>query len=386
MLYELLDQKFKLFDGVFGSSDEVLGSIESGVELEKRIVEIYRTCRTAEEIQTAFDALQRALEPQIEGKMLKARQTLLENFDDEVLQKVRMNVSAFLSRFEKQLWLLTNHALEGKANFDELRKQFALASNPYPVDGVDTGTYHLARHVEGAHLYRIGHPLAQAIISEAKEQDLGTSHLIFNCSAQRPRSAALEPYIGKSGWLQASALTIDTFESEDYILMAARTDDGEWLSEELAGKLMLLNAETQDAEKIDANVSTAMVGKLRDQQARVIEESEKRNGIYFDEEMTKLDKWADDKKTGLEIQIKDIDKQIRLYKSEVRKVGQLVEKVKLQREIKDLEKKRSELRNNYFTAQDEIDIKKEQLIGSVEARMKHNIVSRELFTIRFSIT
>ena len=38
-VYELLDQKFKLFKGVFGASDEVLGSIESGVDFEKRILE-----------------------------------------------------------------------------------------------------------------------------------------------------------------------------------------------------------------------------------------------------------------------------------------------------------------------------------------------------------
>ena len=33
-VYELLDQKFKLFNGVFGASDEVLGSISSGVDFE----------------------------------------------------------------------------------------------------------------------------------------------------------------------------------------------------------------------------------------------------------------------------------------------------------------------------------------------------------------
>jgi hypothetical protein len=36
-----LDQKFRLFDGVFGASDEVLGSIGNGVDFEKRIAGIY---------------------------------------------------------------------------------------------------------------------------------------------------------------------------------------------------------------------------------------------------------------------------------------------------------------------------------------------------------
>ena len=54
-VYELLDQKFKLFSGVFGASDEVLGVIESGVEFEKRIAAIYQNCRTTAEIESEFN-------------------------------------------------------------------------------------------------------------------------------------------------------------------------------------------------------------------------------------------------------------------------------------------------------------------------------------------
>ena len=44
-VYQLLAQKFQLFDGVFVASDEVLGAVESGVDFERRIAEIYQTCR-----------------------------------------------------------------------------------------------------------------------------------------------------------------------------------------------------------------------------------------------------------------------------------------------------------------------------------------------------
>src|SRR5262244_857795 len=57
-VYQLLSQKFQLFEGVFGASDEVLGAIESGVDFEKRIGDIYQNCRRVDEIKTAFDALQ----------------------------------------------------------------------------------------------------------------------------------------------------------------------------------------------------------------------------------------------------------------------------------------------------------------------------------------
>ena len=49
-IHQLLEQKFKLFEGVFGSSDEVLGVIESGVDIERRILDIVQSCRTTEQI------------------------------------------------------------------------------------------------------------------------------------------------------------------------------------------------------------------------------------------------------------------------------------------------------------------------------------------------
>ena len=47
---ELLELKFNLFTGVFGASDDVLGSIEAGVDFERRILEIYQGCRSEEEM------------------------------------------------------------------------------------------------------------------------------------------------------------------------------------------------------------------------------------------------------------------------------------------------------------------------------------------------
>jgi polyribonucleotide nucleotidyltransferase len=105
-IYELLEKKFQLFSGVFGASDEVLGAIESGVDFEKRIIDIYQKCRTVDQIEFEFDALRDEMEEQIEDKMAQTRQSLLEHFDEEVQEKLRIqlkNSSETLSRYEQ--WL-----------------------------------------------------------------------------------------------------------------------------------------------------------------------------------------------------------------------------------------------------------------------------------------
>ena len=98
-VYELLDEKFRLFNGVFGASDEVLGAVESGVDFEKRIAAIYQKCRSPEQIEFEFDQLQKELETEIAEGQQDAREKLLDNFDQEVVEKVRIQSSDLLDRF-----------------------------------------------------------------------------------------------------------------------------------------------------------------------------------------------------------------------------------------------------------------------------------------------
>ncbi len=125
-VYELLDEKFRLFSGVFGASDEVLGIMESGVDFEKRIATIYQKCRTPEQIQFEFDQLQRELETEISEGQRDAREKLLDNFDQEVVEKVRIQSHDYLDRFNQRLWLLTQYLLAEFARFEENGYSFML--------------------------------------------------------------------------------------------------------------------------------------------------------------------------------------------------------------------------------------------------------------------
>jgi len=93
---------------VFGASDEVLGTLGSGLDFEKRIADIYQKCRTEGQIQFNFDELQQELEQQIDERIKQTRQKLLENFDEEVHEKLRVNLqesSEVLNKYDNWLWL-----------------------------------------------------------------------------------------------------------------------------------------------------------------------------------------------------------------------------------------------------------------------------------------
>ncbi len=185
-VFELLSEKFQLFEGVFGASDEVLGAIESGVDFEKRIADIYQRCRRPDEIKDAFDQLQRELSMEINASMTRTRQQLLENFDDEVREKLKVrdeSSRAFLTRYEQLLMQLTRYELDGYADFRN-DVGFHLKRQPFPEHARDIplGQYELPRRSGEAHLYRLNHPLATLLIDQARNRDLPPVQICFDYS------------------------------------------------------------------------------------------------------------------------------------------------------------------------------------------------------------
>ena len=391
-VYELLDQKFQLFSGVFGASDEVLGSIGNGVDFEKRISQIYTECRTPEAIEAAFDALQEELKSEISEKMLKARSTLLEDFDVSVQEKLKLNLALSLNNldtFERRLWMLTEYALAKDAIFDEEHHQFML-ENGSRYDGI----YRLTSERESkselvlpykVQPFRIGHPLAQKILNTYKDAQLPVEAIEFSYSGNEGKTALLEKIVGQSGWLKAQKVSIDSFEQEDHLLIACYTDAGEDVFPEIAERMLMLPASATGQETADQAVLQNTSMRIDRMKQEVLSDSANRNQTFFEDEMDKLDTWASDMKVSLEREITDLDAEIKLRKAEAKKMLQLKDKVAAQRNIKELEKKRADKRQNLYEAQDEVDARMEELLTKVEKMLEQKVEEKELFTLRWRL-
>ncbi len=140
-LYELLEKKLNLFDGVFGASDEILGALENGVDFEKRVLEIYQSCRMPSEINAAFDALRKDLETRIDQKMTEARSTLIERFDGDVRKRLRVageSAQAALTKRKQSEKSFTGSVLGSAGNG---RRQLALAAKEVRARAGDAVSY-----------------------------------------------------------------------------------------------------------------------------------------------------------------------------------------------------------------------------------------------------
>ena len=388
-IFELLDSKFNLFKWVFWASDEVLGVIDSWVDFEKRIAKIYQECRTEDEINTSFDALQKLMDDSIKENLGETRQKLLENFDEEVRERLKSNKQLSeesLKTFDRYLWSLTKWFLSDRATFSERDFAFSLEKNPFPDAQIPPWPYRMGRDVDEAHIYRPEHPLAHNIILAVHGTELSEAEIVFDYSNHDGKISVLESLVGKSGYIQMTRCTIESLDTQDEILVSGVDSNGTMIDPDTCRKLLRVSGEVRTPKiDIDSTILESL-SQIEDGLSKAYVDSiDAKNSDFFDEEIGKLEKWSDDMKTSLEIELKRLDIEIATLKTQARKIIQLDQKLEAQKTLKDLEKKRSDMRHNLYQIQDDIDKQKESLLSNVEARLKKSIQRQEILRIKFNV-
>ncbi len=384
-VYQLLDEKFRLFNGVFGASDEVLGAIESGVDFEKRIVAIYQKCRTPQQISFEFDQLQKDLETEIDDKRKEAREQLLNNFDQEVVEKLRVTSGDYLDRFEQWLWQITRYYLGPYARIDHGGYSFVLERNPFPGERIHLGTYRLGKRVEDANTYRIGHPLAQKILSICREIPTDTKCVSFDYRNSGKRIAVLEPLVGKQGWLLCSRASVTALETEDYLLFLGLTDTEDELDDTQCRRLFDIPGQEEGPMAVPAHVRSRCDCLISAETQRIATRLAEKNGVWFDTEMDKLDRWADDQRRSLKADLENLDAKIKELRKEARSAPNLPTKLDLQRLLRQLEAKRNEAWKQFDQSCRDLERKKDSLLDDISRRLNQITEREDLFMIRWQL-
>ncbi len=385
-VYQLLDEKFALFNGVFGASDEVLGAVESGVDFEKRIAAIYQRCRTPEQITFEFDQLQRELEAQIAEGQRDAREKLLDNFDQEVVEKVRIQSRDVLDQFNERLWQLTRYLLRDHARFEDADFSFTLHSNPFAGEAIHPGPYRMGKRTDDANTYRVGHPLAQSVLGLGQGLETVPAELTFRYTDSGKKIAILESLLGSSGWLTCARLTVSAMETEDHLFFAGLTDAGAPLDGAQCRRLFDLPGIVQQPSAVPATVAAAMGEALAQRQRNLLEEIGGRNGQWFDLEMDKVDRWAEDRRASLKGALDELDEALGAARKAARLAPTLPEKLERQREARVFEGRRDEAWRAFDQASREIDRQKDALLDEISQRLGQNAEQKLLFTLRWRLT
>ena len=386
---ELLTEKFNLFSGVFGASDEVLGRIEGGLDFEKRILQIYDTCRQPDQIEAAFNALQTELEEVIADRIKETQSQLLENFDEDVHDRLKLRLQdaeARLDKLGRWFWGVTRYALNDRARFDEQSYVFSLTT---PPTGIATGRYQLIRGAAQpdmlAHAYRLSHPLGEWSIDASLNAATPVATLNLDYSKHGARVSVIERLRDMSGWLTLVRLEVTAFETTEVLLFSGLTDDGQVLDQEACEKLMAIPAAGKPTP-LSTAVPEALLANSQRAVAATIAQVLEANQRLFNEERDKLERWADDKLLAAEEALKNTKARIAQLKRDARKAATLQEQDGIQRELSELGRKQRRLRQEIFAVEDEIIAKRDELIASLQQRLQEKTISKTLFSVRWQVT
>lgn len=389
---ELLTEKFNLFSGVFGASDEVLGRIEGGIDFEKRIQQIYDTCRKSQEIEAAFNALQSELEETISNRIKDTQTQLLENFDEDVHDKLKLRLNEAETRLDKLgrwFWGATCYALRNQAQFDEQAHAFSLFSAPKGSDElIPTGRYQLIRGASQpdmlAHAYRLSHPLGEWSIATCLNVPTPLATLNLDYDRYGSRISVIEQLRGKSGWLTLVRLSISAFETTESLIFSGYTDEGKSLDQDVCEKLMNIPA-NGNSTPLSASIPDVLDSNSKRRVEATIAEVLETNQRLFNAERDKLERWADDKLLSAEEALKNTKARIAQLKRDARKAVTLQEQQDIQNELSELERKQRRLRQDIFDVEDEIIAKRDELIDSLQQRLQQKTESQTLFTLRWQL-
>lgn len=385
-VYELLDQKFNLFKGVFGASDEVLGSIGNGVDFEKRILAIYQQCRTTEDIDRAFDSLQEELRDDIEDSIQQTKVSLFENFDEEVIEKLKIREtkdSTLLNKYNQLLWELTCDILHNNIRINPNGKhEFTLHYSP--ISGVPVGIYNLGKENSRGYNYRISHPLAQWVVNKAKQTETPCAVVEFDYSGRGAIISVLKQHIGNSGYLTFRVARYKSLnEAEEHILLAATDKQGSQMEHDFAVRLLSLPAKVISYQ--DFIIAAELSDIMETEQDHLLEKLELRNSDLITEEIIKVENWAEDNRKALQQKLTELDKAIDEKNNEFVSERNIRKKLTIQKEKDALNDKRDAAWREFDQKREELKKDKNKIISHLYELADGKMEIVDEYTIKWII-
>ncbi len=296
---ELLQEKLHLFNGLFGSSDEVLGALESGLDFQKKILEIYQSCSTPEEYEKAFVELQESLKDIISQTALQYRNLLLENTDQSVIalfKKIKVETGQVISDFDKDLLSICKLTLGNKLKFTGHEFIYTIDGYEFPV------AFKELRDDEEGKISRAhkDHPVISKIIDDnLKLQTNPIPSLVFKLSKHVSKISRLSDAKGKNGFIFLWKLKIIGVETEEILVPLV-------FIEKIKGKFDILDIAVAnellgvESESISTVFDNSLISKellletWKKWKKPVIEKYQKRNERLFDREIERISRYYND--------------------------------------------------------------------------------------------
>ncbi|MGI5818118.1 MAG: SNF2-related protein [Armatimonadota bacterium] len=361
-IVELLMEKIHLFDSVLGGTDEILGSIEDGMDFERRIFNILQSCRDPEEIDHAFDQLQLDLEDVLEDRKETGTSLLLGGFDERLRDHLKVAERETQKALDSRTEMLRDFCLD---TLDYHGAQVVQEDDIYEVytpsqfflhcedllDPKYRGTFRREADPSVSRFTK-DHPFVEAALSYHRDQGHRSAMRLLYTGNHNIHG--MEELVGSEGWWLNFKVTFEGYETEDHLLsLALLHQNGELIPNELLTENVsrITNEPLSPERSLPLPEADVVSAWLEPRIAELFEEIQERNAGYYLERREVLDEYYGAKGDGEVLAerrhqveetkraIAELDDQIDAASSSTEKATLYDERDKLEDRLFDLEGK-----------------------------------------------
>lgn len=369
---ELLDEKFHLFEGAFGVSDEVLGHIQSGNDIEKEILSIYLNCRTPEEIDSKFEEMLEKNRDSVDEKIRIAKEKLLTEFDEDVQKRLKDVHDRAKQCIDSKQAVVRDCVLSALPS-EVLVPKNSSFSVTKPVNGLHSGVEYsfIKDNSSNFEMIHISH----AAFKEMNKFEKIEGHIVFEIS-KKHRISILNEHIGKHGSFIIYRAMIDGIESFEALIPIFILSDGLALGIEASHKLLGATSKIRSAPNAPIDIKQF--------EGYVLAEIEKINSllktnseVLYHEEIEKIEFFFEDLVRQKKYEKDDLQKKIEDIKKERRKLP-LQAQASLNSEVSKLKDKQLKLDEEIAEIGKESREREKKLISSLEKKLSVNVEKKLL--------
>lgn len=311
---------------------------------------------------------------------------MLENFDEEVVQKLKMrhiDDTKRVNTYNRTFWLLANSVLSDQVTeVDDDTMSFMLPNSPSP--SIPNGKYILNKNSGDSHQLRIGHPLGEYIVNEACKAPATPLDICFRLNEHPIRKSLLEEQRGHSGVSYVyKVMSWNEHDSQEDIICCTKNDVGTCLPDDFVKALLQVVPESYRLTNMndEANVSEELEAKL----TKLKESLSERTNEYIVFEIDKFESWSEDVIFKLQEEVIALRKEHENIKRQIRK--ERVARVKLA--MKEQEVKIARLlrvkQQELFDKQDDCDRQVDELTEKLRKSMENQTQVELMFCFKWTI-
>ena len=386
---ELLQEKLNLFDGLFGSSDEILGALESGLDFEKTILEIYQNCKSPEEYDKAFNELQLKLKETISATTLEYRKLLLENTDQSVAELFKRTVHEtrqVISEFDNDILKLCKISLGEKLKQTEDEAIFKVDGNEFPL------AFRELKPEEVGKITRVykEYPLIKEILDDSLLlQTKPIPSIKFNLTNHGKKITQLEDCDGNEGFIFLWKLKVSGVETEEIIVpLAFIKTNGEFKSLDFNVAEELLTVNSEDNEKTFENSPIAkneLLSLWESWKEPVLAKYKKKNERLLDRETDRINQYYNDYTLKIDNKIQKKEEEKTDLNRRRDNSADMEERIDLMKKIQDIEISLGRLRIEQLKLKQKAEVEREKelkdLFGKLELAVNEEMIAVTHFTL-----